>query len=198
MADIQVHNNGRFGHIDELIAEAIRVANRLDEAVETEFNRLVLVAMPAMKIADVYRQYRAQLMKLPAFATEKEVNAAEREYEEKLTRERAERGLGHRKTFDQWLEGVVKQGGWRPGEVELQPGDTFLLRRGRDILLVRVDDTTPTPGVVLAKVGEEWQGITSRGSWASQVVDNPELLKKLVYADNDRRCHWQYPFVREG
>ena len=96
MADIQVHNNGRFGHIDELIAEAIRVANRLDEAVETEFNRLVLVAMPAMKIADVYRQYRAQLMKLPAFATEKEVNAAEREYEEKLTRERAERGLGHR------------------------------------------------------------------------------------------------------
>ena len=198
MADIQVHNNGRFGHIDELIAEAIRVANLLDESVETEFNRHALVATPGVKPDAVYRQYRAQLMKLPAFATEKEVKAAEREYEDKLTRDRAERGLGHRETFDQWLEEVVKRGVWRPGEVELQPGDTFLLKQGRYTLLVRVDDTTPTPGVVLARVGEEWQDLASRGSWASQVVDDSELLKELVYAYNDRKCHWQYPFVREG
>ena len=198
MADIQVYNNGRFGNVHELIEEAIRVANRLDQAVETEFNRHTLVATPGIKPDAVYRQYRAQLMRLPAFATEEAVKAAECQYEEKIARERAERGLGYRETFDQWLEEVVKRGVWRPGEVELQPGDTFLLKQGRYTLLVRVDDTTPTPGVVLARVGEEWQGLASRGSWASQVVDDPELLRELVYADNDRRRHWQYPFVREG
>lgn len=198
MADIQVHNNGRFGNVYEMIAEAIRVANLLDEPVETEFNRHALVAMPGIEPNAVYRQYRAQLMRLSAFATEEAVKAAELEYKDRLTRKRAERGLECREAFDKWLEGVVKSGGWRPGEVELQPGDTFLMRQEGDILLVRVDDTTPTPGVVHARVGEEWQNIRSRGSWASRVVDDPELLRKFVYAENDRRCHWQSPFVRKG